>query len=101
MKTIIDLSIIHNSFKSLPTSLLPARSTPLGARCFRNDPVSGPREESSPIRAKLVPHFASQRFLHPLGEKGGLGGICLIMFYISSMMEIFVTHLQTLNYENN
>jgi hypothetical protein len=92
MKTIIEISVIHNTSKSLPTSLLPARSTTLGARCFRNDPVSGPREESSPIQAKLVPHFG----------KGGLGGICLVMFDISSMMEfLLIPHLQTPTYENN
>jgi hypothetical protein len=45
-------------FKSLPASL------------FK-------REEISPIQANLVPHF----------DKGGLGGICLIMWHFTSMIE--------------
>jgi hypothetical protein len=73
MKLIINFFTIQNIFKSLPTSLCQ-------------------REETSLIQAKLVPHF----------NKGGLGGICLFMCYISSMIEssLFFS-LQTSCYENN
>ncbi len=39
--------------------------------------VDGLGNEEETAKVELtVPHFASQRFLHPLGEKGGQGGIC-------------------------
>jgi len=73
MNTNLDISVILNTSKSLLTSLCQ-------------------REERSPATAKLVPHF----------NKGGLGGICIFMSYIPSMIESNLPLLlQTVSHENH